>query len=682
MLQLPDEVAKRGGVIATVGDIGEFWETAQSPIDQAALSTLVELVGSFRPPPDHEIIPAGIDRAQLERYPLRHRTMIALQEAEMLEGNDALTVGQCLSLSNFGIESLLDLMCVAELALTGQDSPRISTPANQVATDDPSSQSGAWGNFDDLLMFVEWITRNQKSSQSGAWTDFVDLLKALLDGAAEFHGAVTVGDALRLDLVHLASTIGIASALDSVVIQDLTTGSRIADAVCDRLATMMASMSPTGLLILNRRLFANSPSTLEEVAQDVDVTRERVREIQVRVQEKVDKAVGPEMGALEIFVAERLGPVAAVAEFESVIAGVFDDESSTVEVADLGRRILRSRLNYSCVDGICLNQTAMAVVAALTDTANELADDAGLIDEEGLRDHLPSDEWNDFFPQILKRCKFHRIGGRFALRDTGKARAKAALLDIGRPATREEIAEVSGLNPDRVDGQLSVIPTVARADKTRWGLAEWIDDVYEGIPAEIIQRINEDGGATSLYRLIDELPRLFGVSESSVRAYVGTLQFTLRDGYVSLADGSSITLRDLNDVIDGRDINGSPYWTFVVENRYFAGYSLVGFPPEIASELGCKPNGSTHALVDHPADCRDLSVIWRLSSATGASLGYLAEPLRRLGVNGGDRVRVVIKGPGVVELRHDGGTVDSRDDDATMPAESLLERMKNRRKVV
>ena len=46
-----------------------------------------------------------------------------------------------------------------------------------------------------------------------------------------------------------------------------------------------------------------------------------------------------------------------------------------------------------------------------------------------------------------------------------------------------------------------------RADKNRWGLAEWIDDEYEGIAAEIVQRIEEDGGATRLERLIDELPK-------------------------------------------------------------------------------------------------------------------------------------------------------------------------------
>ena len=655
-LRLPTQITKRCKQGATVGDIDSFWDTARSPIAKVALDALVRLVRGYEPPFSYVIVPTGFDLAQLAYFPFRIRTMNCLRRGPLLDGTDGLTVGQVMSLPNFGIVSLLDMMCVTERALTCHSSPRDLVRVNQPVPDDPP-----------------W--------QSGAWRDLVDHLKLLLGGAAEFHGAVTVGDALRTDLAHLAKAIGIAPALDSVVIQELEADYRIADTVSERLATLMESMSRKELLIVNKRLFTDDPVSLKEVGLQAGVTRERIRQIQCRVQESVDETVGSEIGTIRKFVAEKIGPVVSSAEFESVVAGVFDDESSTEEATELARRILRSALDYSCLEGICLDQTATALVEALRQAAIELADDVGLIDEEALQGCLPSDEWVEFFPQMLERCGFPRIGGRLAGRDTGRARTKAALLDIGRAATKEEIAGIIGLDPNRVSSQLSAITSIARADKTRWGLLEWIDDVYEGIPAEIIQRINEDDGATSLERLVEELPRLFDVSETSVRAYVGTPQFTLRDGYVSLADDSSIALRGLNDVIDGRDANGDPYWTFAVENRYFDGYSLIGLPPELASELGCEPNGKTQAVIDHPTGCGDLSVIWRLASISGASLGYLAEPLRRLGVNDGDRVRVVIKGPGVVEL-HSASRSDLSDDHVTTSGESLLERIKNRRMVV
>ena len=196
-----------------------------------------------------------------------------------------------------------------------------------------------------------------------------------------------------------------------------------------------------------------------------------------------------------------------------------------------------------------------------------------------------------------------------------------------------------------------------------------------------MQRIEEDGGATSLARLVEELPRLFDVSESSVRTYAGTPQFVLRDGYVSLADPSTLSFRDLDDVIDGRDeTDGSPYWSFIVDDRYFAGYSVLGLPPELARELGCEPNTSIRVPLKAPTGCRDLSINWRLASSTGATLGYLADPLRRLQVEAGDVVRLVLAADGV-RLDREWPAKPTATVGSTH-ADELLERLKRRRRVL
>ena len=649
-LQLPREIRKANPALKTVGELGAFWEGVQSPVDKAWLHSLVGLVRGHRPPPNYVVIPAGIDLSELARYPLRPRTAKVLRREGLLKGRNGLSARELLSFRNFGIVSLLDLMCVAELAL-----------ADRVSNDDTNTE--------------------KQVERTSEWDGMVDLLEVLLSAANEFHGAATVGEALELDLASLASKIGIAPALDSFMIRNLTNGRRIADTIVERLASMQASMTRTERLILERRLFAYSPQVLGELGQLIGVSGERVRQIEQRLQQAVEDLVGPEIGVVAAILGDQIGPVVAISELDRLITNVFTYRSGKEPSIDLALRMVKSRLNYSCVNGICLNGTALEIVQTLQKAANKIADDVGLLDEKALRDQLPSDEWNGFFPKLVERCGYHRVGSQLALRDTAGARAKAALIEIGRPATTEEIASISGIDSYRIGSQLSRISTVARADKTRWGLAEWIDDEYEGITAEIIQRINEDGGATALERLVEELPRLFGVSESSVRTIVGTSQFSLQDGYVSMADESSISLRNLHDVIDGRTASGDPYWTFLVENRYFDGHSLARFPPELARELGCEPNGNIQALVAHPRDCGELSVIWRLASPTGASLGYLAEPLQRLGVSSGDRVRVVIKGPGVVELRREYPVTVSEGSSDTS-AETLLERLKNRRRVI
>ena len=122
-----------------------------------------------------------------------------------------------------------------------------------------------------------------------------------------------------------------------------------------------------------------------------------------------------------------------------------------------------------------------------------------------------------------------------------------------------------------------------------------------------------------------------------------------------------------------------PYWTFVVEGRFFDGYSVTGVPPEFAKALGCAPDAGERVRIDNLPDCAELSIRWPLASTTGASLGYLAEPLEHLGLEPGHRARVTIKGPRLVELSADDGNPE---ESRTSEADAILQRMMQRRRVL
>ena len=649
-VQIPDELRDSDFPVMTVGDLEQWWRSQSAPLDVATHRALIVLVGDYRPSTDHVVVPPAFDRAILKQYPLRVRTSNCLKRSGLLTGEGAITVGRLQSIPNFGITAMLELMCIME-ASPGQ--VPLATPANGSDAHNP---------------------------QEASWSGAVALMQPLLSAASEFWGATTLGDALGQDLDQLASTMGLGPAFDAISIRDLTGGLRISDEILSRIAALQASISAAERLILDQRLLSPSPQTLEQLGEQLGVTRERVRQIQHRLTNKIDSKIGSQLRVIAVLARQQLGPVIAARDLDERIAELFANRDDR-HAEELAGRLLKDQLDYSCEKAICINGEAKCVVDDLRKAAHRLADDVGLIDETELQAKLPGEEWIQHWPTLFERCKLHRLTGRAALRDTAKARAKAALMRIGQPATREEIARLCGIDSSKIGSQLSGIPGVMRADKNRWGLTEWIDDEYEGVPAEIMQRIDEDGGATTLERLLDELPRMFGVSEGTVRVIVKTPQFVLQDGYVSVADESSIVLRDLNDVIDGRDASGAPYWTFIVEDRYFDGYSILNFPPELARELGCGPNGNTRARVVQPPDCEQLSVNWRLSSPNGASLGHLADPLRRLVVSAKDRVRVVIKAPNLVELYRDIAAEPS-DSRADATADLLLERMKNRRKVL
>ena len=649
---LPDSLRTANPSAHTVADLESFWTSTDTPVSRPILRSLARLIRAW-PPRDHVVIPAGLDHAELLAYPLSNRVVNGLGLGGFFAGDDSITVGMLRDAGRIGRVSLIELMCVSELALANR------------ASSEPVDMSGQSASIQ--------VTRRD------AWATTVNALAPLLAAARDFRGAQSLGDALRLDLREIARTIDRLDSLESITIQSLVGEEGIANSVVDRVEQLVAPMRPSWIAVLEHRVLDPERKTLEAVGQELGVTRERVRQIQTKVTNALREAVDAQITAIANLQRGHLAPVLTVDELSLSAVQTFSRHTAESLPTRLATRLLLEKLDYSCVGENCFSQEALRVVAALRTAAEQLADDVGLVDEECLRSCLPTQDWHRFFGQLIAQANLHHVRSRIALRDSGKAHVKAAVLEVGRPATKEEIAVLVKMTTGRVGAHLSVIPSVARADKDRWGLVEWIDDVYEGISAEIIQRINEDGGATRLERLLEELPRLFGVSETSVRVYARTPYFEIHNGYVSVALEPRINLRELDDVVDGRTEEGVPYWTFAVEDRYFDGYSITPFPPELARELGCEPNGYISAEVGYPVGASAVSVSWPLASNTGASVGRTGDALRRLDVKVGDRVRLLVAGPKHVELRPSPARESAKERPAAVV--DILERLKSRRQV-
>ena len=672
-VRLPPWVRAENPAVNTVGDLDTFWDGRSSPISRPARRALLDVATRHRPPSALVVIHAEIDRLDLLKCPLRRRTANSLTNSGFFSGSGPMSVKDLLAIRGFGIASLLDLMCVSEAALPVPPDATVFATATNAP---PKPQD------------VRYERR--------AWRELADVLELLLVAAHEFHGAVTAADAFELNLAELASDVGIAEAADSLEIRDLTDVSMLG-ALIDAVRDLRTAMSEPKVAVLERILFAPQPATLEEIGQTFGVTRERIRQLKVTTDAEVRERVGAEIAIVAAILGRKADPVMRRDDFSSLLDGPFASHPLNHPAVRLTRQMVERALDYDCVRGICANQAARNVLDGFRRQAVRLTDEVDLIDEDALRAFLPSEEWHRLYELLVERCGFARISDRLALRSTKKARAKAAILAIGQLATIEEIIAESGLPRPNLTGILSDISGIARATKTKWGIADWIEDEYEGIVGEIIQRINEDGGATTLKRLITELPPLFEVKEASVRAVASTQQFVVNDGIVRLAEESDVALRDIYEVVEGVTREGWPYWSFRVRSAYFDGYSLAGVPPEIAHALGCPKNGSIRAVVSRPTGCRRISVNWRLASVSGASVGYISEPLSRLGVTKGDRVRIVLVKPRVVQFRtfdrrendkrvdgrqgwHDGvGIPAARRSDARSSA--LLERLKRRRRI-
>lgn len=681
------EIAPPGVKLRLLGDLATLWEQRTHPLNKDEHGELAKLAYRVdRPTPELAAIPAGIDVVLLLQCPLRVRTLnciVRAFDAKRLDSEQLVTVGQLMKLQNFGITSLLDLMCVVEAAIATDffRTPDLS-PAHAM-----SLASAPEIATSPVLEPVNPLDAN--------WNSAVLVFKRLLAASKEINGIQTLADGLDGDLGALAAELGMDSRLRDFEVSDLCGDQSLTEDVLASLTGLWESLAPLDKAILRQRLLAPEPQTLEQLGHAAGLTRERIRQIENIVKSRLrhPSATGPAVlcwiAVLGVLLRRQLGPITSPSELEGRIAAAFplaghnDDDKQVV--TEMARHLLRESSGYSPVDGVCLSQTAIDMVGKLKTAAQDVADEVGLVAESDLMARLPDEHWQRHWEQLIALCGLHRACGHLALRDTDKAKVKAAVLSIGHPATKEEIGELCGLAPTRLGARLSSIPGVIRADKKRWGLAEWIEDEYEGIPAEIIQRIEEDGGTTRLERLLEELPRMFDVTEGSVEAYAKSARFRISDGYVSVADPSLISLRALEDVIHGHTDDGLPFWSFKVEGRYFDGYSLAGLPPEIANALGCEPDGNLRVPVLSPEGCGTVSVRWPLTSLTGATLGYLAEPLGLLGTRQGERVHLVLESSYSVSLRRSSqpqhaANQQEGSDDSSERAKEILERMKERRR--
>ena len=572
--------------------------------------------------------PADLNRSILRQLPLQKRTWNCIVTAKLMDGNDALTVGDLLQLRNFGRVSLQDLLFSLESFL--QDCVRNNAPeAPRDAA--PDSAPGGGGI-------------------PGPWDALGDLLKPLLSAAAEFHGAETPADIFDPQTKRLADIMGIAAQVEAVRIDDLVDdGHRLSSRAARKTAQLYESLSESQRTVIDHRIVGSPPKTLSKIGSFLGLTRERVRQIQVRMEKQIDIEIGAELHMMTAAAKDQLGHIAAETAVDEYLRALLPE---TTPGGMLFRQLLAAELGYAKQNGVCLDETAARVLEGIRVSMNACVDDAGLVNEEQIMEKLPAKgEWRSRWPLLRKCLVFHDLFGSLSLRDSAKARTKAALLSIGRPATANEIAAIGGVTPRQVSSCMSNFPSIVRVDKSRWGLADWTDEGYRGIVDEIMQRIDKGGGVADVSEIIEEIPRKFHVKETSVRGYLQTLKFAVRNGYVTLADKAAIPRRPLDEVIDGRDKNGAPYWTFKVEARYFRGYSLTGVPSEFAQAFGCKPESVVWVRVSDPDGCRDLSIRWNLASLVGgATIGYLTEPLRRLGVKPGDRVRITIEAAGAAAL--------------------------------
>jgi hypothetical protein len=403
----------------------------------------------------------------------------------------------------------------------------------------------------------------------------------------------------------------------------------------------LQTLTDRELTILNQRFAfpGERRTSLREIGEQVGVTGERVRTIEKRSLNRLSLLHRTNSGvfdqlAHQVHLTERLITAAKV-----LTAGSAQPEL-------LPWLLLKLEADWATEGDYSIGDQVADQFASLKDRLAERADENLLLTEEVVEevvgDLFTSESTRD---TVLTERGLIRIYGFWALRDNHQTRIAAALRTIGRSATKAEIGELAGLTESQISAQASLTPGVVRADMTRWGFEEWIDDVYDGIVGEIEQRIDEHGGSVSLSLLIEELKR-FGAEESSIRTYAKTERFNLENGIVSRNEAAYRPRpphqRSGAARVDQTEDGSGGGWgqRVSLDDRHFNGYSLkVGF--DLAFANGVRPDDSLLVPVLGHEPC-EASVIWRTHEVTrSVDVGRISGLLSELGHEAGDQLVVV-----------------------------------------
>jgi hypothetical protein len=483
---------------------------------------------------------------------------------------------------------------------------------------------------------------------------------ALTDSVAHILGLAAESGASDIGLIHGGESTGIT-------VQEIARRLQITlplDAFDDHIA----QLDSRSRYILTSRIFTIDPvETLVEVAARWGISRERVRQLEMPLKVDVTNRFSRTLMRLGRPPLER--HMATVVRTKTLHAAARSITSGS-NWQDVAAAVILDLLGpWKNTEGWAIHPSIESRVCGLRPLLDAIADSHGILDDQAVEDALrglfnDEAEEEEFLTDVVG---LGRTCGLWTIKNTLRCRIAAALRHLGRPSTKEEIAELVGLPPENLGSTLSTIEGVVRADKIRWGFDEWVEDEYDGIAGEIIQRIDENGGAVHVNVILRDVPKRFDVTVTSVKAYLTSDAFVIEDGIVrhaSIGDFSPRPPMSFSDAVQVGEYWGQSLRLFA---RHFAGYSL-GVRFDIAYANGLRPGDDLIVpVVGHGGDA---SLIWRSHNLNRTmDVGRVSEFLESAGFQDGDEIVVVPKRDSVeVFSRED--VLDRFPPQPTIPLES------------
>ena len=492
---------------------GHVWATSTSPLDPECLREVADLVGpQLEPAAQLRPLPPVRGLGSLvAKLPLRTRTKNALMREGLLEpagALESLTLAELTDIRNLGTVSLLDLLCVVEAALS------------VITVDAVVENASVRPDMNAMNIIAAWAVGEHSAETAGAVLELRNAPRPQEVEAAWQH-------ILQFPIRDLAGELAQNYSPPHIVAQ------------------FLASLNDLENELLRARILPiDSAATLDEISRRHGLSRERVRQIEVRVKDRLATLSDSSVGRLAATLAQQLGTaVPALSQDVTTFAEIVHQYSDP----NLSRLLLLYLAGpYRWDDGWILRLPSRASLDETRQSLLDAADQTELVSEAAVTEVLDRAgirrDWHDAW--ITRLGCLRRMGDKYLRWDgTTLDRLERLLRLRGEPATAEELlADLDETHSARgIKYRLMDDPRFVRINKqSQFALPEWGFDEYTGIADEIAQEIERCSGIADAEHLVRIISSTYGVAESSVRAYLAAPMFVR-------SSGGAIRLRDDND---------------------------------------------------------------------------------------------------------------------------------------
>ncbi len=434
-------------------------------------------------------------------------------------------------------------------------------------------------------------------------------------------------ECLQWCIIHLAEITNESAALDSSVDTD-SAGNDNNPSITFTIECFLNSLEKRSQLVALHRLFSSEPMTLQAVAHDLDLTRERVRQIEQKIVNRLKNPKSTPEKQISHVIAEISDQVKIWATIESLIERIIscDDfawwstsskNASSFEALTCCVQLLpvvypkRFLIEESQIFQLDSDEEKIDVtekIRKLSENGTILAEDLFLYTSELGIDKTTTN-------LLIRKMNLKPLGAFYILQSANVIDSIASALHIiGEPVRVDEILAVLELDNSirSIGDRMASDERFVRVQKQLWALKEWPGYVeYSGIRSDIEKHIRSKGNSCEITELITDLQNRFNTNETSIRTYLTAPQYKIHEDIVYLikpeqypyfmgVPGDETLLHPTDRSIIG--------WIVKIDKDVMRGSGSV-LRTKFAPLLGLQPGGK----ITYAGEFGDITLYWSSS---------------------------------------------------------------------